>query len=64
MVSVANSSLEVDSRPKSIGLVWGSAAAWDATYIHQHQIFYVGRKSPTEDMDWSLYTFGKKWDPR
>jgi len=28
MVSVASSSLQADSQPRSFGLVWGSGAAW------------------------------------
>ena len=35
MVVVDDSCLQADSQPKSGGLVWGSAAAWRCSAIHQ-----------------------------
>jgi len=33
-MGVADGSLQADSQPKSVGLVWGTAAAWRSAYIH------------------------------
>jgi len=33
-VDVDDSSLQVDSQPKSVDLVWGLAAAWCSVSIH------------------------------
>jgi len=34
-VGVDGSSLQADSQPKSVGLVWGLAAAWQLVCIHR-----------------------------
>jgi len=33
-MGVDNGSLEADSQPKLVGLVWETAAAWRSAYIH------------------------------
>jgi len=35
MLGVVSSSLQADSQPKSVGVVWGLAAAWCSVYIHR-----------------------------
>jgi len=35
MVGVDDGSLQVDSQPKSVGLVWGLVAAWRSVCIHR-----------------------------
>jgi len=35
MVGVDDGSLQVDSQPKSVGLVWGLEAAWHRVCIHR-----------------------------
>jgi len=37
MVGVDDGSLEADSQPKSVGLVWGSAAAWRSVWNSSHE---------------------------
>jgi len=34
MVCIDDGSLQVDSQPRSVGLVWGLAAAWRLICIH------------------------------